>query len=138
MTLAEKEQNLKQEFHQLSTWEDKYRKIIEMGKALPPLDAKFQTEEYRVKGCQSQVWLVASQGEDGTLQLQADSDALITRGLIAILVGIYSGAKPADILTFKPSFLVEMGLAQHLSPSRANGLYAMLKQIIIYASQMPS
>jgi cysteine desulfuration protein SufE len=105
-----------------------------MGKALPNLDAQFQTEDFRVKGCQSQVWLVSEMDAEGQMKLKADSDALISRGLIAVLLSIYSGEKPEDILNFKPTFLNELGLAEHLSPSRANGLYAMLKKIIILAA----
>ncbi len=134
MSLAEREQKLKQEFAQLPTWEEKYRKIIELGKSLPPLDMKFQSEDFRVKGCQSQVWLTANLDDTGHMVLRADSDALISRGLVALLLEVYSGSYPADVLIFKPTFLAEMGLADHLSPSRANGLFSMLKQIIIYAT----
>ena len=138
MTLTEKQENLKRDFSQLSTWEEKYRKIIEMGNQLPPLDPHFQTDNYRVKGCQSQVWLVSEKTADGKLLFHANSDALISRGLIAILLYIYSEARPEDILTFQPTFLADLQLTEHLSPSRANGLLAMLKQIIIIAARESS
>ena len=120
------------QFQALSHWEDKYRQIIGMGKKLPPLEKKYQTQEYLVKGCQSQVWLVA-QWHPPHVDFKADSDALIVKGLIAILLKVYSGKTPDQILAFSPKFIEELGLNTHLSQTRANGLVAMIKQIRYYA-----
>ncbi len=103
-----------------------------MGKALPPMEERLKTEQAKVKGCQSQVWLHAWQ-DGGRLHLQGDSDAVLVKGLVALLISVYSDLTPRDVLATSPDFLEDLGFKSHLSPSRANGLYAMLKQIKLFA-----
>lgn len=126
-------QNLKNNLNQYENWEDKYKKIIEMGKALPIFPSEYQTEKYLVKGCQSQVWLVAELGADKTLKLKGDSDALIVKGLVAVVLQVYSGATLLEVIQTGPEFIKELGFESNLSPSRANGLMSMIKQIRLYA-----
>lgn len=121
------------EFQAIANWEDKYKKIIEMGKSLQTLEDSKKTEDIKVKGCQSQVWLLASLTSEKKIQFQADSDALIVKGLVSILVSVYSDSSPEEILANPPTFLKELGFESNLSPSRANGLYAMVKQMQYYA-----
>ncbi len=128
-----RQQELIERFRAFKDWESRYREIIALGKALPPLPEEFKIEDLKVKGCQSQVWIRAERGPQGEVLFQADSDALIVRGLVAILLSIYSGVRPEEILNTPPDFIKELGLANHLSPSRANGLFAMIKQIQYYA-----
>ncbi|EQC50884.1 SufE family protein [Bacteriovorax sp. DB6_IX] len=123
---------LKSEFSQFSDWEDKYKHIISLGKALVEMPEELKTEENKVKGCQSQVWLHADL-KDGKIIFQADSDAAIVKGIVSVLVRVYSNATPEEVLATKPEFLDEIGLRQHLSMSRANGLSSMVKQISMYA-----
>lgn len=132
--IQERQQNLIQEFSRFAQWEDRYKKIIEMGKALPDMPADLKTEQNIVKGCQSQVWLSASLSDQGTVILEGDSDALIVKGLVSLLLKVYSGASPSEILATPPDFLKALGFEGNLSPSRANGLHAMLKQIKHYAT----
>lgn len=132
MTIQETKDQVIQEFSQFTDWEDKYRHLIQMGKALPVFPSTFQTDDYKVNGCQSQVWLKADLDGDRVVFL-ADSDAFIVKGLVALLLRIYSGQTPADILAFPPDFLKEIGLDQHLSQNRTNGLAAMVKKIKTYA-----
>lgn len=113
-------------------WEDRYREIIKWGKKLPALEDEYKTEDFKVKGCQSQVWLVPN-FKSGVISFKADSDASIVRGIISLFVHVYSGSSPMEILSFKPNFVDDIGLRQHLSMSRANGLNSMLKKITIYA-----
>ncbi len=131
--VSEKQARLIAEFSGLQDWEARYKRLIERGKKLADMPAEFHTEQFKVKGCQSQVWLHASLS-DGLVQIQADSDALIVKGLAAVLVETYSDATPQEILEASPTFLKELGFEGNLSPSRANGLYAMLKQILYYAA----
>ncbi|MFN8847714.1 MAG: SufE family protein [Bdellovibrionales bacterium] len=136
MNLIEtKKQKLISEFSAISDWEDRYKRIIELGKQLPVLPESSKTENNKVKGCQSQVWIVTTLSGDGSLQFQADSDALIVKGLVAIIVDLYSGSKPEEILKFQPDFMKSLGFDTHLSPSRTNGLYAMIKRIVLEAYQ---
>jgi len=121
------------EFAKLSTWEEKYHLIISSGKALEPLPENEKNEDLKIRGCQSQVWLKAELTADRKIVFRADSDALIVKGLIALLLRVYSGRSAAEILAVEPEFIKELGLAHHLSPSRANGLSAMVKQIKYYA-----
>ena len=121
------------QFSAMPSWEDRYKKVIERGKALETMPLEFHDEKYKVKGCQSQVWLHAELMGDGKIRFMADSDALIVKGLAALLVEVYSSARPEEVLGASPQFLKELGFEGHLSPSRANGLYAMLKQIMSYA-----
>ncbi len=122
-----------QEFLNLSSWEERYKRIIELGKSLKAFDDKYKIDDLLVRGCQSQVWLRAYMGDDKKLYFEADSDAIIVKGLISILIRVYSGHTPDEILEMEPTFINELGLGQHLSPSRANGLRSMVKQIKYYA-----
>ncbi len=131
--LALRERKLAEEFSGLATWEDRYKRLIERGKALGDLPEAMKQEKYKVRGCQSQVWLHAGLDGTGRVVFQADSDAMIVKGLVAILLEVYSCAAPAEILATPPHFLKELGFESHLSPSRANGLFAMVKQIMYYA-----
>jgi len=133
MSLKERSEQISTEFMQLKSWEDRYRKIISLGKSLPDLPENLRTEESKVKGCQSQVWMHARLDEQGHIQLQADSDALLVKGLVAMLLQIYSGSTPAEILQTPPDFLKAIGFEGNLSPSRANGLFSMIKQIRYFA-----
>jgi cysteine desulfuration protein SufE len=125
-------EKIKEVFQVLSSWEDKYKKIIELGKALSPLPEGRKTPEALVKGCQSQVWLHAKLVR-GKLFFEGDSDALIVKGLVAVLLAIYSGKTPEEVLMTGPDFIAELGFSTNLSPSRANGLVAMIKQIHRFA-----
>lgn len=127
------QRDLINEFSKLTSWEDRYQKIIALGKTLPTYPEEFRKDDYKVKGCQSQVWLHAKLDENKNVQFQADSDALIVKGLVAVLVKIYSGKKPKEILQIEPTFIRELGFESNLSPSRANGLNSMIKQIKYYA-----
>lgn len=133
MSISERQAQVVGEFEKLKDWESRYKKLIEWGKALPDLPDHLRTEESKVKGCQSQVWFHAKLNDDGTVTFQGDSDALLVKGLVAVLLKIYNGATPAEILNFKPDFLQAMGFSSNLSPSRTNGLYSMVKQIIYFA-----
>jgi cysteine desulfuration protein SufE len=133
MEISERQQSIIEEFSALADWEDRYKRIIEYGRELAPMDEAFKTDKNKVKGCQSTVWLHA-QVDNGTVSFQGDSDAMIVRGLIALLLKVYSGATPAEILATAPAFVESTGLAKHLSQTRANGLAAMVKQIKMYAA----
>jgi cysteine desulfuration protein SufE len=135
-SLAERQNDLVTEFADMATWEDRYKKIIALGRALPDLPQEKKTEEALVKGCQSQVWLQASLSPEGQVILEGDSDALIVKGLVALLVGLYSGVTPEDILFTPPDFIKKIGFEAHLSPSRSNGFFSMLKQIRHFAQAM--
>jgi cysteine desulfuration protein SufE len=132
--VMQRQQNVTQEFQALSNWEERYKKIIALGKALPDLPEELKTEEAKVRGCQSQVWLHAKLNSQGGIDFQGDSDALIVKGLVALLLKIYSGATPEEILTTPPEFLKALGFEGNLSPSRANGLFSMIKQIRYFAT----
>ncbi|MDJ0759808.1 MAG: SufE family protein [Woeseiaceae bacterium] len=123
-----------EEFGFFDNWMDRYQYIIDLGKRLPDLDASERVEENQIKGCQSQVWFVAEK-QDDRLNFRAISDAAIVSGLIAILLRIYSGKKPSDILASSTEFVQALGLAQHLSPTRSNGLDSMLAAIQRFAAQ---
>ncbi|MEK2688693.1 SufE family protein [Bdellovibrio sp. GT3] len=133
-TIQERQAKIISDFSAFTDWEDRYKKIIEMGKSLPAMPEEFKTEQNIVKGCQSQVWLHAAMTEDGKMNLVGDSDALIVKGLVALLLKVYSGATPNEVLMTPPEFLRALGFEGNLSPSRANGLHSMLKQIKLYAT----
>lgn len=120
------------EFSQIKSWEDRYKKIIAMGKDLPAQEESFYDDKFLVKGCQSRVWLHAELN-NGRVILKADSDAMIVKGLVSILLKVYSGLTPKEILTTPPNFIEELGFKNYLSPSRANGFLSMIKQIMLYA-----
>ncbi len=132
MSLAQRQAAVVAEFQSLSDWEDRYKKLIEIGKALPDLPDAKKLEDFKVKGCQSQVWMHARL-EDGKVVFEADSDALLVRGLVALLLKVYSNATPKEILETPPDFVKDIGLESKLSPSRANGLFSMIKQMKFYA-----
>lgn len=120
------------EFSGFSDWMDKYSYIIEMGNALPPIEEKHKTPDNIIEGCQSRVWLYATY-ENGKITFEADSDAIIVKGIISMLVRVLSGHTPDEILNADLYFIDEIGLKEHLSPTRSNGLLAMVKQIKMYA-----
>ncbi len=120
------------EFNLLEDWTERYKYIIKLGSKLPQLDSSKKIENNIVKGCQSQVWLHAEFSE-GKIIFEADSDAAITKGLVALMVHLYSHQTPSAILATEPTFITEIGMNEHLSPTRANGLASMVKQMKIYA-----
>ena len=132
MTINETQDEIIGEFSSLDDWMDRYQLLIDLGSELPPLDEKFKTEQNLIDGCQSRVWLQADLN-DGLMELQADSDALIVRGIVALLVRVLSGHTPQQILDAQLYFIDEIGLRDHLSPTRSNGLLAMIRQIHAYA-----
>lgn len=132
MTIEDKQTQIVEEFSFLEDWMDKYEYLIELGKKLPPLEENSRTEKNLIRGCQSRVWLAVSR-ENGKLHFRADSDALITKGIISLLVQVFSGQTPGEILDADLSFIQEIGLKEHLSPTRANGLLSMIEQIRLYA-----
>ncbi|MCC2678840.1 MAG: regulator of cysteine desulfurase activity [Pseudobdellovibrio sp.] len=134
MPIEDKIVAVKNDFPVSDDWEKKYEKIIEYGKKWPGLEDQFKTEDLKVKGCQSQVWIKAELGPDKKVYFKGDSDALIVRGLVAIALKVYSGEAPDVILKTEPVFLKEIGFDSGLSPSRSNGLYSMIKQIKYYAT----
>lgn len=123
---------LKEDFQNFLEWESRYKHLIQIGKDMPIMNEEYKTESNKIKGCQSQVWLHAELVGD-KVYFTADSDASIVKGIIALLVHVYSGSTPDEILSTKPSFLEEIGLREHLSMSRANGLTSMVRQISFYA-----
>lgn len=132
MTIKETQEEIIDEFSLFEDWMQRYEYIIELGKTLPLIDAQYQVEENLIKGCQSQVWLFAEMA-NGKVVFTANSDAILTKGIIAILIRVFSDQKPEDILEADLSFIDEIGLKEHLSPTRANGLVSMIKQIRLYA-----
>lgn len=132
MTIKEKQDEIVEEFAFLDDWEQKYEYIIDLGKQLPPLPDEVKTHENLIKGCQSKVWIDVK-FEDGKLNFLADSDGILPKGIVSLLVSIYSGHSTAEILDSDFDFISQIGLQEFLSPSRANGLMAMTKQIKFYA-----
>lgn len=125
--------DLVKDFQALQNWEERYKKIIALGKSWPDLPEKMKTEEAKVKGCQSQVWLHAHRGPQGQVIYQGDSDAILVKGLVGLLLSVYSGLRPEEILKNPPEFLKELGFEENLSASRANGLNSMIKQMKTFA-----
>jgi cysteine desulfuration protein SufE len=132
MKIEEIENQVISEFNQFDNWMDRYNYLIELGKSLPLIDEKFKTDNNLISGCQSRVWLHAVY-EDGLIKFSADSDAVITKGIIALLVRVLSNQLPDDILEAPLTFIDSLELKDHLSPNRSNGLTSMLKQIKLYA-----
>lgn len=130
--MKEIEQELISEFELFDDWMDKYNYIIELGKELPMIDAQYKTPEYLIDGCQSQVWLHAEL-RDGQVFFTADSDAIITKGIVNLLIRVLSGRTPQEIIDNDLSYLDAIGLKEHLSPTRSNGLASMIKQVKMYA-----
>ncbi len=132
MKIIDIQNQLVKEFEELESWEDKYSKIIKFGRELSPMEDELKIEKNKIEGCQSQVWMHAEY-DNGKMIIEADSDAMIVKGLIALLVKVYSGHEPNEIISSPPEFLQKIGIDNHLSPTRKNGLGAMLKQIQLYA-----
>lgn len=131
MTINEIQDEIIGEFAFFDDWMDKYEYIIELGKELPLIDEQYKTEDHLIKGCQSLVWLHADE-KDGKVQFTADSDAIITKGLIALMIRVLSDQKPEEIAAADLYFINKIGLQEHLSPTRANGLLSMVKQMKMY------
>ena len=132
MTIDELQDEVIEEFQDFDDWMDKYQLLIDLGNEQPPLDPQYKTDDNLIDGCQSRVWLQADM-RDGLLHLEAESDALIVKGIIALLIRILSDHTPAEILSADLYFIERIGLKDHLSPTRSNGLLAMVKQIRMYA-----
>jgi cysteine desulfuration protein SufE len=132
MTIEEVQHEIIEEFSVYTDWMDKYAYLIELGNELPNLDAREKTDQHLIKGCQSRVWLVADM-EDGRINFRGESDAVIVKGLVALLLRVVSGRTPKEIIENDLHFIDDLGLKQHLSPTRSNGLLAMVKQIRLYA-----
>ena len=130
--ISEIENELISSFSFLDTWEERYEYIIELGKKLPALEERFKTEDKKIKGCQSTVWLVASYS-DGAVFFKADSDAVIVKGLVSLLIEVLSGQAPDDIINARLDFIDKIGMHAHLAQTRSNGLRAMVAQMIDYA-----
>ncbi len=131
-TYKETESEIIKEFELFNDWMDKYNFIIELGKSLPLIDEKYKTDNYLISGCQSQVWLYADY-KDGNVYYTADSDAIITKGIVNILIRALSGRTCDEIINADMEFINKIGLREHLSPTRSNGLNSMIKQMKIYA-----
>ncbi len=132
MAIESIEEEIVEEFGLFDGWDDKYEYIIDMGKKLPPLDPKYKVDENKVKGCQSTVWLGAEY-ENGKVEYKADSDAVIVKGLISMLIRVLSNQKPDDIINAKLDFINRIGMTGHLAQTRSNGLLAMVKGMKNYA-----
>lgn len=132
MTIKDIQEEIVEEFSMFDDWMDRYEYIIELGKKLPLIKDEYKTEDNIIKGCQSKVWLQGEQADD-KIVFTADSDAILTKGIIAILIRAFSNQKASDILSADMDFIDEIGLKEHLSPTRANGLVSMIKNIKMYA-----
>lgn len=132
MTIKEIQEEIIDEFDMFEDWMERYEHLIELGKSLPIIDEQYKVEENIIKGCQSKVWL-HSELQGDKIQYTADSDAILTKGLVALLLRVYSDQTPQNILAADTAFIDDIGLKEHLSPTRANGLVSMLKQIKLYA-----
>ena len=131
-TISEAQEEILEEFSMFDNWMQRYEYMIELGKSLPLIDSQYKNEDYIIKGCQSKVWVDADL-EDNKLVFTADSDAIITKGIIAILIRVFSHQHPDAILEANTDFIDKIGLKEHLSPTRANGLVSMIKQLKMYA-----
>ncbi len=134
MAIEDKINELKNAFDKCANWEQKYEKIIELGKKWPGLEDSLKSEDLKVKGCQSQVWISAELTADKKVNFKGDSDAILVKGLVAMVLEIYSNETPQTILATDIGFLKDMGFDTGLSPSRSNGLYSMIKQIKYYGT----
>lgn len=132
MSVKEEQDKVVKEFTDIEDWEEKYSLLIQMGKDLGELDPEIKVEKNKISGCQSQVWMHASL-DKGRMKIFGDSDAMIVKGLVAMLIRVYSNQSPEDILASPPEFLTKIGIDKHLSPTRKNGLGSMLKQIQLFA-----
>ena len=132
MTIKEIEEQIVEEFSMFDDWMDKYAYLIELGTAMPAMEEQYKTDDNLIKGCQSRVWFYAELKED-RLYFMADSDAIITKGIAGLLIRVFSGQRPSEIVATDLNFIDQIGLTQHLSPTRSNGLLSMIKQIKYYA-----
>lgn len=132
MTINQIQDEIIKEFAEVDDWMDRYGMIIDLGNTIPPIDEQYRTPQHLIEGCQSRVWLNAEE-RDGRVYFTADSDAIIVKGIIALLIKVLNGQTPADILASDLYFIDRIGLAENLSPTRSNGLTAMLKQMRMYA-----
>jgi cysteine desulfuration protein SufE len=132
MTISETESQIVSEFSMFDDWMDKYNYLIELGKSLPVIEEQFKTDQFLITGCQSKVWLHASLKE-GKVVFTGDSDAIITKGIVNLLIRVLSNQTPNDIIEAKLEFVDQVGLKEHLSPTRSNGLSSMIKQMKLYA-----
>ena len=132
MTINELQDNVIEEFSAFDDWMDKYALLIDLGNSLPPLEEKNKTESNLIEGCQSRVWLQADY-EDGKIIFKGESDAVIVKGIVSLLINVLSGHTPQEILDTDLYFIEQIGLKEHLSPTRSNGLVAMVKQMRMYA-----
>lgn len=133
MTIEDTQQEIIDDFSSIDDWMDRYAMIIDMGNSLPPIDESLKTPDRLIEGCQSRVWLDARTDGDGKVHFTADSDAIIVKGIIAMLIKVLNGHTPDEILDADLHFISDIGLAENLSPTRSNGLLAMLKQMRAYA-----
>lgn len=132
MTINQIQDEIIEEFAEVDDWMDRYGMIIDLGNTVPPIDEQYRTPQHLIEGCQSRVWLNAEE-RDGRVYFTADSDAIIVKGIIALLIKVLNGQTPSDILASDLYFIDRIGLAENLSPTRSNGLTAMLKQMRMYA-----
>jgi cysteine desulfuration protein SufE len=132
MTIQAIQEEIIDEFSMFDDWDERFQYVIDLGKSLPLVDEQYKTEDNIIKGCQSKVWLHADE-KDEKIFFTADSDAIITKGIIAVLIRTFSNQKPKDILEANTDFIDQIGLKEQLSPTRANGLVSMIKQIKLYA-----
>jgi cysteine desulfuration protein SufE len=132
MSINETQDSLIEEFSMYDDWMDKYNVLIDFGKGLPVIDPRYKTKDYLIEGCQSKVWLYP-EFRDGKIMFTADSDAIITRGIVAMLIKVLSGRTPSEILSTELYFIDKIGLRQNLSPTRSNGLLSMVRQMKLYA-----
>ena len=132
LTINQIQDDIVEEFSAFDDWMDKYALLIELGNSLEPLDEQYKTDNYLIEGCQSRVWLYASY-QDGTITYRAESDAVIVKGIVSLLIKVLSGHTPQEILDADLYFVDRIGLNEHLSPTRSNGLRAMMKQMRLYA-----
>ena len=133
MTINESQDEIIEEFVELEDWMDRYQLLIDMGEEQPPLSDNEKTDYNLIDGCQSRVWIVCQRNADHTLSFRAESDALIVKGIVALVIRVLSGHTPQEILDAKLYFIDRIGLTEHLSPTRSNGLLAMIRQIRHYA-----
>ncbi len=133
MTIDQRQDRIIEDFEGIDDWMDRYAMIIDLGNALPPIDEKYKTPSHLIEGCQSRVWLNAELTPEGKVDYTADSDAIIVKGIIAMLIDVLNGATPKEIIDAKLYFIDRIGLSENLSPTRSNGLLAMVKQMKMYA-----
>lgn len=133
MTIDQIQNDIVDEFSDVDDWMDRYGMIIDLGNSLPEIEEKYKTPDHLIEGCQSRVWLNAEMTPEGTIQYTADSDAIIVKGIISLLIQVLDNQTPDDILKADLHFIDDIGLSEHLSPTRSNGLLAMVKQMRLYA-----